>query len=540
MSLDVNQHVDNHKISKNTDSSSNINLAKKWIKDCIEGHSVCQNSSNVRDTWHPSRLLNISIVGAGSKICLLVTDKQQSTYGPYMTLSHCWGSAEFPKLLKENLDVFHAGISILDLPKTFQDAIQITRALGVKYLWIDALCIIQDSLEDWRTEAAMMGSVYKHALCNIAATGAVDSSVGCFWNRNNLAVQPCKIELNWALPAKGAYCCFDRSFWPKNVGEAPLNRRAWVAQERLLSPRILHFGSHQLLWECQRMEACESFPNGIPRSRDPMSFIVRTGLKRLRASSNTLMKNASEENLPSMKLKAYEYWDGIVDLYTRCNLTRKEDKLIALSGVAKEIGMIIDDEYLAGLWKRFLPNQLLWFVSHPLSADGGQPSSRPSTYRAPSWSWASIDGCVVPGNVNGNDEWDLVPTFLHASVDLLGEDTTGQVTGGRIIAQGLLVSSSWQCVWIGRIYELFPNGKKADSNTFWPDDIANPPPDEVFCFPLLSQYWDTTRFLDGLVLACAENENEFRRVGKFRAQDEDHCGRFMNSSFPTERSFTII
>lgn len=521
------------------------------MKDCIDSHSVCQNANSMGDTWHPSRLLDISILDADSKIRLLISDKQFPD-GPYVTLSHCWGSIGFPKLLNKNLEDFQAGILVSDLPKTFQDAIQVTRALGMRFLWIDALCIIQDSPEDWRSEAAMMGSIYKHALCNIAATGAIDGSVGCFSNRNDLFVQPCKIELGWDLPVTGEHYCIDRSLWPKNVGEAPLNRRAWVAQERLMSSRILHFGSHQILWECQEMEACESFPNGIPRSRDPLSFVVRTGLKRLRPSNYILKQGVSEENHPGLNLNIYEYWDGVVDLYSRSNLTREEDKLIALSGISKEIGLILEDEYLAGLWKRFLSRQLLWFVSHPLSADGGHPSSRPSKYRAPSWSWASIDGCVVPGNVNGQDEWNLVPTFLDASVDLLSEDTTGQVTGGRIVAQGPLVSSFWECIWNGRIYELFPNGKKTDSNTFWPDEIATPPPDELFCFPLLSQYWDKTRFIDGLVLASTGNEDEFRRVGKFRAQDEDHCSLFMNGSFPTshiegiiteqvkERSLTII
>ena len=118
------------------------------------------------------------------------------------------------------------------------------------------------------------------------------------------------------------------------------------------------------------------------------------------------------------------------DLYTKSNLTKKEDKVIAISGVAKELRVILDGTYLAGLWKEQLPEQLLWWISKPLDANNGLPASRPSNYRAPTWSWMSIDGAVLPGNVSRGDRWELLPSYLDASIEPLGNDSTAQIKDG--------------------------------------------------------------------------------------------------------------
>jgi hypothetical protein len=141
-------------------------------------------------------------------------------------------------------------IDFSQLPKTFQDAIKFTRAYGARFLWIDSLCIIQDSISDWQQESARMGDKYKNALCNIAATAASDGRVGCFFNRNPLLVQNFRLHIDSFRghpSTTGLYGFVDGNFWGRNVDNAPLNRRAWVLQEQFLSPRILHCGKNQLL-----------------------------------------------------------------------------------------------------------------------------------------------------------------------------------------------------------------------------------------------------------------------------------------------------
>jgi hypothetical protein len=485
--------------------------------------------------------------------------------GPYLSLSHCWGSALFLKLTLQNIESLKVDFSPSILPKTFRDAIVITQKLGVKYLWIDSLCIIQDSMEDWRGEAATMGKVYQNALCNIAATGASDSSVGCFWDRNPLLAQVCRVDLTWELPLKGSYHCLDGSLWPRNIGEAPLNRRGWVAQERILSPRILHFGAQQLFWECHEMEACESFPGGLPEYPDPLTFIVRTGLKRMKPVVRQAIHHARNNMSDGSAMDGYAYWNGIIDVYTRSSLTRQEDKLIALSGIAQEMSILLNDEYLAGLWKNNLPSQLLWFVSKPLVANNGNPCFRPTaTYQAPTWSWASIAGHVVPGNLPPGHDWNILPEHLKAHVEpVRDEDPTGQIAAAHLQVQGLLRPAIWQCVWHGRIYKiLFDDGHIIpEYSMFWPDELLSPTaplPMRVYCFPILSRYWAQTRTIDGLVLAKAQergsSRNEvFTRIGTFRYQDEEDCWLLLkrpciSRSTPgnvvyedlQERDFTII
>lgn len=513
---------------------------------------MCRSSEEGQGEWYPTRLLDVGKHGEVSDVRLVISDADSPT-GPYLTLSHCWGSALVSKLEMGDLEKSKAGISLPTLPKTFRDAIHVTRKLGVQYLWIDALCIIQDSVEDWRQETATMGKVYKNALCNIAATGATDSSIGCFCDRNPLLAQPCQIEFQWDLPLKGSFYCVDASLWPKNIGEAPLNRRAWVTQERMLSPRVLHFGVQQLFWECHAMEACEAFPSGLPKTPDPLTFIVRTGLKRMQPSIRP-NHNVSSRGFAGLEMDGYEYWDGILDIYTRSSLTRPEDKLIALSGLVKEISLLLNDNYVAGLWKNRFGSQLLWSVYKPQVANNETPSFRPDTYRAPTWSWASMDGQVVTGNRDPNN-WRLLPTLLDGNIIPVGADPTGQVSNGHIRAQGVLRPVTWDCNWSGRIYQLLLDGVTPDYSTFWPDDIRSLPNVEVYCFPILDRYMETTRTVDGLVLVKTtdgNSNNEYKRIGSFRFQDEEDCWLLMKRQRPDstqsppvydgieECSFTII
>lgn len=528
--------ISSHEISTSTLSNPSFALANKWLNECSVKHSICRRLDEKPRPWYPARLLDVGQLDGAWDVRLRICATEPPT-GSYLSLSHCWGSARLLKLKFKNIELMKAGISLGALPKTFRDAVLITRKLGVQYVWIDALCIIQDSVEDWRKEVVTMGNVYKNALCNIAATGALDSSIGCFWDRNPLLVQPCKLDFTWELPFKGSYYCVDGSLWPKNIGEAPLNHRAWVTQERILSPRVLHFGMQQIFWECLEVEACESFPGGIPKTSDPMTFIVRTGLKRMRSVVSPDIPKTGSETLAESYMDGYEYWDGILDVYTRSSLTRPEDKLIALSGLAKEMSVLLNDEYLAGLWKNRLASQLLWSVNKPNTSNSGHPCFRPPNYRAPTWSWASLEGHIVTGNRAPDTFWGLLPSLLEAHITPIGNDHTGQVSEGHLQIQGILRPVTWQCLWSGRIYAILLDGRKPDYSTFWPDEVSALPDEEeeVYCFPILDrdkhdEYAGNTRTVDGLVLAknaAGKTKNEFRRIGCFRYQDEEDCWLLM-------------
>lgn len=262
-----------------------------------------------------------------------------------MTLSHRWASTNVIKLVSSNIDSFRQCIPLESLSSTFLDAIRVTRALGLRYLWIDSLCIIQDSLADWEAESAEMASIYRNCVLNIAATGSSDNGGGLFQERNTHWVTPSKVHIQYKGHDKVYSASLD-GLWGKYINRATLNRRAWVLQERLLSPRTLHFAP-QLFWECRRLQACETYPEGMP-SRDDLS-------EELDGSESPMsLKNWYEE------CKGTEFWVDVIRSYGRCSITMASDRLVAIAGLAQSLQPLLNDEYLAGLWKADLPYNLVW------------------------------------------------------------------------------------------------------------------------------------------------------------------------------------
>jgi hypothetical protein len=236
-------------LASNTGSQETWEVVTGWLHQCLRDHAKC--SQTAKADWLPTRLLDVG-TERQPQVRLYITDRAALTL-QYTTLSHCWGNLQIKSLTKADLLSWTAGIDIIELPKTFQDAIAITRRLSVRYLWIDSLCIIQDSTEDWNNESSSMGDIYMNCFCNIAATGAFDGRTGCFVDRNPLLAQTCRISTE-LLPQSqlqpGLYDFIRQSLFDDGVLDAPLNCRAWVVQERVLSPRIIHFGKSQIFWEC--------------------------------------------------------------------------------------------------------------------------------------------------------------------------------------------------------------------------------------------------------------------------------------------------
>ena len=169
--------------------------------------------------------------------------------------------------------------------------------------------------------------------------------------------------------------------------DEPLIRRAWVVQERLLAPRVLHFGSRQLFWECSGLEASEDFPVGIP------PVLIRSDQDSLYKFFDEIVLQVVDSNHPS---PAHAVWQRALSSYTHASLTKSEDKLIAIAGIARELSSNLSSDYIAGLWKEYMATELLWFV------DTDTVSKR-QNHRAPSFSWASVDGAVIPGQWQQND-----------------------------------------------------------------------------------------------------------------------------------------
>ncbi|KAF2429767.1 HET-domain-containing protein [Tothia fuscella] len=214
---------------------------QEWTRHCLRSHTNCKEASkpNIR----PTRLVQINHDGQSVRV---VASSCLPTNIKYITLSHCWGGTLSCKLLSTNINQYVNGVTVQSLPLTFREFINVVWRLGVDYVWIDALCIIQDLQSEWAFEAPRMGQIYANGILNICASVAGDSSEGLLRPAKHLS--PCFFKVNES--SQFNLLAYPGSSWDDHVENSALRYRALVLQERLLSPRSVHFGFGQIYWEC--------------------------------------------------------------------------------------------------------------------------------------------------------------------------------------------------------------------------------------------------------------------------------------------------
>ncbi|KAK0702060.1 heterokaryon incompatibility protein-domain-containing protein, partial [Lasiosphaeria miniovina] len=294
----------------------------------------------------PARVLDVGSRSGTEQGIRLVNGLNR--HGPYVTLSHAWGRSRVITTTASTIQQRRDGISLSELSQTFRDAVTVARKLLVRYLWIDSLCIIQDSAEDWPIEAAKMGQYYSNSLLTISAVSAPGGDHGIFCSRNPHVLTPCPTH------------------------RPPLWQRAWVMQERVLPPRLLMFSDAQMSWLCRSDHAseCALLSSATGDRISLISLDIGTG---------------------SELEKLHNAWYDLVTDYTKCGLTVKSDIFPAISGIASTLQRAIaGEQFVAGLWRSDLARGLLWSA---VDSTKSMPDLR--EYRAPSWSWASLPGPCV-------------------------------------------------------------------------------------------------------------------------------------------------
>jgi hypothetical protein len=467
-----------------------------WVQSC-SNHSSCGRDQ------HSSYNLPTRLIFTGHKKPVLCNSSNLPHNIKYATLSHCWGKFQTMTLTRSNLLQFQDAIPEQALTNTFSDAIEVTRFLGVHYLWIDSLCIIQDDANDWAHESARMSSVYGSSYLNIAATGANDGSRGLFMNRKDTR----RSFRAWATGSMQAheyvsFHCVPLHDYSNSVVDAPLLQRGWVVQERLLSPRTVHFTSTQVFWECNATMASEAFRKSL-----------HPGFLTLRTSAVLGWRKSPIEDY---------HWNDVVSLYSSCQLTFGKDKLSAIAGIAKRMQSIHNGRYLAGVW---YDNDLVFYLCW--RSDGSRLRSRPP-YRAPSWSWASIDSCVdFPSGISKLRPIDAV----SIQVQVISAHTTtsteeglyGAITSGslQILCNNLVVlprpttpyrrshhiyQQAWMDHWgyAGEYSDSFDSLDDQDHDTILPMLTDRTPPDQ----------WHFVPFIACLILKLTGSKpGQYKRVG---------------------------
>ncbi|KAM0418255.1 hypothetical protein ACHAPD_004612 [Fusarium lateritium] len=345
-------------------------LLNEWINLCDRTHDcVSRGSDGEPLNQMPTRLIHVGTTDAPS-LHLVETAKENIT-GNYIALSHCWG-----KLSKQerfctyidNIQGFKQHIPFDELPQTFKDAVITTRALKVRYLWIDSLCIIQEDPPDWKIEAARMEDVFNSAYCTIAASSSASSLDGFLIHRRERAV----IGIN---TSKGPlYLAEAIDDFREDVEKGILNTRGWVFQERALSRRTIHFTSTQVYWECGHGVHCETLAH------------LRNRESELLGDSKFPNHGIQKYKDDSIRLVQYLY-----QTYCALNLTNPTDRSKALLGLESRLGRTFRSRAVYGLLSAYFERLLLW------QRDQVSPMENipyPKGQTVPSWSWMSFMGKI--------------------------------------------------------------------------------------------------------------------------------------------------
>ncbi|ERF74253.1 hypothetical protein EPUS_08474 [Endocarpon pusillum Z07020] len=410
----------------------NVERCQKWLHACQNSHDRCAGGKS----YLPTRILDVAPQMGDSYVALHVS--QPKEVAAYLVLSYRWGGPQHITLATSTMEAFCNGIKLDTLPQTLKDAVEVTKGFNVRYLWVDALCIKQDSAEDKAMEISKMHQYYRNASVVIQPTGLKSVQDG-FLGKNINA--PHKPDIAPTTNPKILEEYFIRvpfftlngiedsillqsdptMYEPRNE---PLNHRAWVLQERLLGRRLLIFpSSGGLVWRCELYEQTDG--------RVYMSKAATEGRERV-------MRQTSQSLQPQ---EIHYSWRAIIDFYSGCDMTDPADKLVAIGAVADHYFELYGTQlgtYCAGLWFNFLVRDLDWYL-HPDSL-----SARPRIYRAPTWSWAAVDGQLV-------DFYGIRPVEDKCPAKIISCETIlscaqapfGSVSGGCLRLEGALKKFTW-------------------------------------------------------------------------------------------------
>ncbi|KAH8750944.1 heterokaryon incompatibility protein-domain-containing protein, partial [Hyaloscypha sp. PMI_1271] len=427
-------------VANDSSSEACFKMARYWLKTCLETHySLCQVQGSLS---LPTRVLDVGLLESPF-VNLYISNGR---HGQWLTLSHCWGKTQPATTTKGNLNNHSTKIIISTLPQTFRDAILITRKLGYLFLWIDSLCIVQDSLIDWQEESVKMNTIYSNAVLNISADAAADSFQGIFFSSNRKIdgripsfppPRPDLIRIPVHSPKTGLKSTLFANGWRLHyngfLNNDPLQERGWVLAEAVLSRRRLRYTSSGLAWSCAQVPTfCEETrPHQIHDLVEQEAYIHSV----YQIPYESLPpRYVHEPETGGRRWEIIDWWYERVSDYINRQLTFQHDKFPAFSGIAKTYSDRTGYSYKAGILVEDFRRGLLW-----------QTCGRPVDIEvAPSWSWAVVGhgGITYPriyewiyahqtyvADPNEVELIDICVTNLH-------DDPFGQVISGSLTLRG--------------------------------------------------------------------------------------------------------
>ncbi|OAA43648.1 Heterokaryon incompatibility [Metarhizium rileyi] len=388
-----------------------VTLIREWLDTCRTEHPRCSLS---RGSEMPTRLIYVGD-RLKNKEPRLMSTAEHGICEPYMALSYCWGpnTTDIPTLSDATYASFTKRIDESTLSKSHRDMLSLARKLDIKYVWIDALCIIQFNKSDWESESKRMAVVYGNAILTIIAGRSSDSKQGFIANSDE------KNRIFCPIPREASEKSTIMVGLKRCTDIGPTSTRAWCFQERLLSQRAVVFGVQQLRFHCMEGSVYE----------DGSRTTERLASKLLRVSTEHHAPKQGQQHRAQEILKE---WYALLFPFTQCQLSNPHDIFASLAAIAQKAAAVLQSRYLAGIWECDLARGLMWRPIYHLTPNR-KPATRPRPtrlsgasqtiiiIRAPSWSWASVQGAVIqqtftPPNValyEDRSKWKIRPILLH-------------------------------------------------------------------------------------------------------------------------------
>ncbi|KAK3681569.1 heterokaryon incompatibility protein-domain-containing protein [Podospora appendiculata] len=523
--------------------NGHIAWTQRALDFCQRNHKVCEHASRSAPRQMPTRIIDVGPVSSPTSPPTqpprLVLAKDLPSPEPYTALSYCWGQGVGDKLelRRHTLATLLTHMPLASLTRTHQDAIRFTRALGIRYLWIDALCILQGDPADWARESKRMGSVYGGAYLTIIASRASDSADGFLANSyrtasQNLIPAPCPLPcgaspLARAGPALGTVYVTA----PRSTAGGPVDARGWCFQESLLAHRAISFGTEQLLYSCRTAKRYED------------------GDRSLVVSGSSFRRLAGPD--PGPRGEVLRSWYAMLQNFSPRALTEPHDVFACIASLALVAHRVLRCRYLAGLWEADIPRGLVWrsqfryflpiktAVVRPRASGFRMGEGKGEVVRrAPSWSWASVQGPVVwPAAVlRGEVGVDLFVRPREAGGwtvdDGVGEPDAlympwlelrmwarpvrvrrgGRTTGEYAAALSVAGRKEWKAAHTkyGMLLEGFESGGVVAVGYF--DVLGEEEPENMWCLRIVKR--------EGILLTRDEQE-KFHRIGWLAVLEEE-------------------
>jgi len=401
-----------------------FDMIRDWLWHCDTHHPDCK----VEGAFElPTRVVDVgSREGRGANPVLVVTKNGQASR--YLTLSHRWGSPEPLQTTSGNLQERCRGIPLKSIPKTYRDAIMVTQQLGIRYLWIDSLCIIQDDEQDWARESSKMADVYRGSYCNLAADGSPNRETGFLLERGRPQVTTCQIpsSMGWHGSWHISPLAHKDTYITENLFSGPLSSRGWVLQERVLPRRTIHFLPNQIIWECREMYATERKylkAKRAPHAPETSAAAASTATVSTETPPATTIFMSAFSGAGAL---LYPAWYQMVELYMQRNLSFTTDRFPAIWSLAEVFRERTGDHYVAGLWEQDL---LAGLVFSRETEDESRPGANETS---PSWSWAFMEGIVRFGGAGRKSKSPHDAEIVSIQVDQLEPNSMGRVRKAAI------------------------------------------------------------------------------------------------------------